>query len=176
MSRTQLYRHFDKDGTLLYVGISLSAVARLSQHKASSWFDQIAMITVETHPTLEVALERERAAIRIEKPIYNKMHNYASVDDVVDLIEEVNRYFTSGQYPHVISALSQGAPAVYFSWPGSRPVKLYGAVGTVEFHNNYMRVRAQKDPYINRTLDIADADLIDTEDGIFAMKFRSVSI
>jgi hypothetical protein len=29
--RTSLYRHFDADGTLLYVGISLSALVRLGQ-------------------------------------------------------------------------------------------------------------------------------------------------
>lgn len=30
---TELYRHFAADGCLLYVGISLSAVARLTQHR-----------------------------------------------------------------------------------------------------------------------------------------------
>src|SRR5438067_656371 len=38
---TQLYRHFDADGTLLYVGISLSALQRLRGHRAAEWIDRI---------------------------------------------------------------------------------------------------------------------------------------
>lgn len=33
----QLYRHYDPAGALLYIGISLSAVARLSQHGDKPW-------------------------------------------------------------------------------------------------------------------------------------------
>ena len=37
-----LYRHFAADGSLLYVGISLSALNRLGQHKQNAeWFDKI---------------------------------------------------------------------------------------------------------------------------------------
>jgi hypothetical protein len=68
----QLYRHYDADERLLYVGISLHAVYRLSQHRASPWFDQIADIRVEKHETRQAALEAEAEAIRTEGPIYNK--------------------------------------------------------------------------------------------------------
>ena len=34
--QTCLYRHYDKDDKLLYVGISISAYTRLSQHKINS--------------------------------------------------------------------------------------------------------------------------------------------
>jgi hypothetical protein len=43
-----LYRHFDKDGRLLYVGVSLNAINRLAEHRASHWFSEIATIKVET--------------------------------------------------------------------------------------------------------------------------------
>jgi hypothetical protein len=37
---TELYRHYDAEGNLLYVGISLNSVVRLTQHRqASGWFD-----------------------------------------------------------------------------------------------------------------------------------------
>jgi len=51
-SRTALYRHYDKQNILLYVGISLSATYRLRQHQSSAqwvtdavrmetmWFDK----------------------------------------------------------------------------------------------------------------------------------------
>lgn len=70
-----LYRHFDAKGTLLYVGISLSAVNRLAAHRdASSWYWSIATVTIEVLPTREAAEEAERLAIRKERPLFNHMH------------------------------------------------------------------------------------------------------
>jgi GIY-YIG catalytic domain-containing protein len=67
-----LYRHFDADGTLLYVGISLSALNRLGQHKQNAeWFDKIARVAIEKFPTRAAALEAEHNAIKEEKPLYN---------------------------------------------------------------------------------------------------------
>lgn len=66
-----LYRHFDKDGRLLYVGISLSAVHRLIQHKSTShWFDEISKITIEKVDKFKIR-EVEKKAIEKEKPLYN---------------------------------------------------------------------------------------------------------
>jgi predicted GIY-YIG superfamily endonuclease len=70
--KTSLYRHFDKDGTLLYVGVSLSHFARLQQHKsASMWFDKIANVTIEQFETRAEALRAETKAIINEKPLHN---------------------------------------------------------------------------------------------------------
>jgi predicted GIY-YIG superfamily endonuclease len=42
-----IYRHYDKDGNLLYVGISLSVISRIMQHKnGSHWFNNIANILI----------------------------------------------------------------------------------------------------------------------------------
>lgn len=72
---TQLYRHFDENNELLYVGISLSTVYRLSQHKvASPWFADIKKVEIETFPSREEALEAEREAIQTEDPKYNIVH------------------------------------------------------------------------------------------------------
>ncbi len=69
---TKLYRHFDKDGALLYVGISTNVVVRLSQHsKYSHWFDEITNITIESYPTRDDALDAETKAIQTENPKYN---------------------------------------------------------------------------------------------------------
>ena len=70
-----LYRHFDKDGALLYVGVSLSTVIRLAQHKGrSEWFKQIARVEITNWATREASLRAERRAIRLEKPLYNITH------------------------------------------------------------------------------------------------------
>ena len=69
---TKLYRHFDKDGKLLYVGISLNAVARLAQHKNHShWFNEIASVTIESFDSRNEALFAETRAVQNEKPIHN---------------------------------------------------------------------------------------------------------
>jgi hypothetical protein len=70
--RTELYRHFDKRGNLLYVGISLTTVKRLGEHRTgSAWFRKVATITIQHFRTRKAALEAERIAIQTENPIYN---------------------------------------------------------------------------------------------------------
>jgi excinuclease UvrABC nuclease subunit len=82
---TKLYRHYAADGTLLYVGISLSAIARLRQHIKSraSWVDDIALIRIENHPTRKAARIAEAAAIRAERPVYNTHHSDRETERVV---------------------------------------------------------------------------------------------
>lgn len=69
---THLYRHFNAGGELLYVGISLSAVHRLGQHKEHShWFSTISRVEIQKFETREEALLAETHAIRDEKPKHN---------------------------------------------------------------------------------------------------------
>jgi hypothetical protein len=68
-----LYRHFDVRGSLLYVGISISAVARLCQHRGSPWFREIVRVDIERCQTRELAEFLEASAIKNEKPRYNRM-------------------------------------------------------------------------------------------------------
>lgn len=78
---THLYRHFQKDGSLLYVGISLSAVARLAQHKNySEWFNSISRVEIETFTDRNAALDAERRAIKEENPLYNKTYKRPAPD------------------------------------------------------------------------------------------------
>ncbi|AUQ74726.1 hypothetical protein PhaeoP71_01865 [Phaeobacter piscinae] len=71
-ARTSLYRHYDGDGRLLYVGISLCHLTRLGQHRSSSeWFWDIANITVEHFETREQAVAAEAEAVRLEVPKCN---------------------------------------------------------------------------------------------------------
>lgn len=69
---TALYRHYDKHGALLYVGISLSAVMRLQQHQASDWSKRIANVTIEHFGSRAEAEHAETLAIQTEGPIFNK--------------------------------------------------------------------------------------------------------
>lgn len=74
--RTALYRYFDSENALLYIGISLSHLQRLSQHRASSsWAYLIASTTVEYYPDKASALLAEAQAIKSERPKHNIIHN-----------------------------------------------------------------------------------------------------
>ena len=71
---TDLYRHYDKDNKLLYVGISLSAIKRLSGHRRhSGWYSKITRVEIEHHPSREAAEFAEMIAIWSENPKYNKV-------------------------------------------------------------------------------------------------------
>jgi len=75
-STTDLYRYFDAEGRLLYVGISFSAIARAAQHRESTgWWCDVARMHVEHLPTRSDALDAERQAIRTEQPLHNVVHN-----------------------------------------------------------------------------------------------------
>lgn len=68
-----LYRFFDADGNLLYVGASSNAPARLEQHRRDkSWWSQVASCTMEHYEHRYLAVAAEVHAIREEKPRHNK--------------------------------------------------------------------------------------------------------
>jgi len=70
--RTALYRYFDIDDRLLYVGISDKPTRRWSQHRHKKpWASQVATQQAEWFDTRVEAAARELAAIHTEKPIYN---------------------------------------------------------------------------------------------------------
>jgi len=73
-----LYRLYDSSGTLLYIGISYSAISRLSQHRATQpWAAEIARLDRQHlgPMTRREAEDIERQAIIAEKPLHNKTHN-----------------------------------------------------------------------------------------------------
>jgi hypothetical protein len=73
----ELYRHYDANGALLYVGISASTMARLRQHKQEAeWFDQVAWIRIQRFASRWKASLAEQEAIHKERPRYNKAFNY----------------------------------------------------------------------------------------------------
>ncbi len=70
-----LYRYYDSVGVLLYIGESLSAVSRLSQHKTKPWWQEITNIKMEHYSSKENVKKAEREAIETENPKYNVQFN-----------------------------------------------------------------------------------------------------
>ncbi|MFD7554127.1 GIY-YIG nuclease family protein [Streptomyces sp. NPDC059835] len=70
---TALYRVFDSDDRLLYVGISNYPATRLDAHRRGApWGSEMARHTLEEFPTRRQAAFAESEAINIERPLYNK--------------------------------------------------------------------------------------------------------
>ena len=73
---TTLYEIYDDSDTLLYVGISLSSISRLSRHKADKdWYYDIKRVEMTHYDTREEAERAERLMIKLRAPVYNVMHN-----------------------------------------------------------------------------------------------------
>lgn len=78
-----VYRIYDEDDVLMYVGVARDVTHRVYMHEAaaqSSWASTqmvgcIARWTTEEHPTKAAAREAERRAIETEAPLYNRQHN-----------------------------------------------------------------------------------------------------
>lgn len=69
---TELYRHFNADGELLYVGISLLTLERTVKHQdGSHWWPEVTRIDIERFKTRSSAMDAERTAIINEKPKHN---------------------------------------------------------------------------------------------------------
>ena len=65
MTKTSVYKFYDDEQNLLYVGISLNVFARLSQHKRDKdWWDEITNIKVQHTDTREDALDLEARLIK----------------------------------------------------------------------------------------------------------------
>lgn len=70
--KTALYRHYNKWGGLLYVGISLDVLARSRQHRNEApWYRAIATIQIEYYPDRLSASLAEKIAIIAESPLHN---------------------------------------------------------------------------------------------------------
>jgi len=67
-----LYRFFDADGALLYVGITANLGDRFRAHRAQQpWWPSVASRTVELHEDRWAAAAAEIHAIRTERPAHN---------------------------------------------------------------------------------------------------------
>lgn len=67
-----LYRFFDAEGVLLYVGITCNPGTRMMTHaRQKSWWSQVASSTMQHLDSREALEDAERLAIRSEFPKYN---------------------------------------------------------------------------------------------------------
>ena len=71
-----LYRMYNADDQLLYVGITQQQVVRFHQHaREKLWWPEVTQIWVEHYPDRPSVIEAERLAIQTERPRYNIVGN-----------------------------------------------------------------------------------------------------
>lgn len=105
VSETAVYRLYDADGALLYVGVARSPRERLSDHAyRKPWWPQVARKTIEWHPDRETALEAEARAIHTEHPVHNRQ--VPVIRDVANVVPSVEIKFMlpSGLYERLREA------------------------------------------------------------------------
>ena len=73
---TNLYRAYDANGQLLYIGVARVWANRWAHHaERSPFYPATVRLHIDTHPTRTAALTAERDAIQSERPAFNIKHN-----------------------------------------------------------------------------------------------------
>lgn len=71
-SEATVYRIYDADGRLLYVGMSINAVQRLAAHRyQQEWWPRVARVDIEHFVGRKAAARAEALAIETEAPEFN---------------------------------------------------------------------------------------------------------
>lgn len=72
-----MYRFFDAQGRLLYVGVTVAGLARWTAHASTQpWWTDVASARIAHFQSVELALLAEVEAIRTEHPAYNIIHRF----------------------------------------------------------------------------------------------------
>lgn len=91
-----VYRLFDGDGTLLYIGVTNDIGRRWKDHlRGKSWAGRIQDMTVARYATYEAAVEAETKVIAAEYPVFN----VASVPDEHQHVARLVYQLRSGVLP-----------------------------------------------------------------------------
>jgi predicted GIY-YIG superfamily endonuclease len=92
----KVYRLFDKEGNLLYVGVTSSVAARFAAHEEEkAWWHEVNEVKQELFDTREEAFRAEKVAIRTEDPTYNKIRYGSSTP------KSSQAFYSKGEGPYV---------------------------------------------------------------------------
>jgi len=93
MSKQTLYRFYDQNDNLLYVGITKFFEPRLKQHyKNADWFFETAFVRLEHYSTRQDVELAESYAIKTENPRYNIAKNPDKLQ-AISALAEIERVY-----------------------------------------------------------------------------------
>lgn len=116
--RTAVYRLFDTDGMLLYVGMTAYPTIRFSSHRATKpWWHEVATRRLVWYATREAAAMAEIRAIQTEAPRYNVA--IYDIDGRYDLVVPA-----SGAHIHGDEAIDRQATRIIRTPVGRQPLYL----------------------------------------------------
>ena len=104
MSAHALYRHYDKTGRLLYVGITNDPGRRWEQHRGKAWWTEVVNTKIEHFPDRTSVLEAERRAIVSERPWWNISGNKDVVEYRGRVAAALQNYLENTHYSYVLRA------------------------------------------------------------------------
>lgn len=105
---TVLYRFYDGEMRLLYVGITIDPLLRWGKHRRARWWKNVRHITLEHHATRKAAKAAETRAIRDERPLFNRAEKAPEVVvapdpakrySCTDIVNELRELIESGKLP-----------------------------------------------------------------------------
>lgn len=107
MKRPTVYRVFDSDDRLIYVGVTASG-ARFDQLRCERrWWAEADRIALQHFTTWEEAVEAEQAAILAEYPRYNIYRGRASTDNVAIRASAMKRQRVMDTVPNLIGYITK---------------------------------------------------------------------
>lgn len=90
---THIYRLFNEDGELLYIGRSRNVDRRCTEHKLDKgWWDQVKTITLELVDEHSDPHQCEREAIIAERPLYNHFPAFRTRPTATELASSLSHY------------------------------------------------------------------------------------
>lgn len=104
MSAAHVYRVYDGEQRLIYVGATRFLGSRLDAHRRTTWWAyQVAKVTAKVYPSISAARAAERAAIASENPRWNIIGRWQrrfswSQADYLDYVHAVHQTDASGSY------------------------------------------------------------------------------
>lgn len=111
-----LYRHYDADGVLLYVGITNDPGKRWNQHRGDkAWWEEVKLTRLEHFASRPEVLAAEKRAISDERPRWNIANNaggrayWQRVEDAVQSFVEDLPIL----YPILLEGLTEGCRKAY---------------------------------------------------------------
>lgn len=101
-----LYRFFDANSDLLYVGITMNLAERWRAHRTDkAWIQDVATITIKHYSSREELMEAEQRAIKAEHPKWNKQHNLKQKTSAIAITHRPhNKYSWWRSRPRLLQA------------------------------------------------------------------------